>query len=57
MDDLLKLVTTLGFPAAICAYVLVRVDKSIREHTAALFELRVAIARLDVALQRWKGED
>ncbi|MDP3940548.1 MAG: YvrJ family protein [Deltaproteobacteria bacterium] len=43
MDDLVKLISTIGFPAAVTIFVLVRLETRLRELTTAVQELRHAL--------------
>jgi len=45
VDELVRLVTTVGFPSAVTIYVLVRLERRMEALTQALHELRVCLAR------------
>jgi len=45
MDDLIKLLRDFGFPVAVAAFVLYRVEPALKNLTAAIIELRVSLAR------------
>ncbi len=45
-DDLLKLLSTQGFPATVAIFVLWRLDARLREITTALSTLHLELARL-----------
>ena len=45
MPDWLPTIGTVGFPAAVAFYVLIRIEPALKELTAALVALRIEIAR------------
>jgi hypothetical protein len=46
MDELLTLIGNLGFPIAVSAYLLVRIEGKITDLTGSIHELRQAIERI-----------
>lgn len=45
MDELVKLMRDFGFPTAVAAFVLYRVEPALKGLTAALMDLRIELAR------------
>jgi hypothetical protein len=45
VDEYVRLFRDLGFPVAVAAFVLLRLEGRLRELTSAITELRVCIAR------------
>lgn len=46
MDEMLKIVANVGFPIAVAAWLLVRIEQRLESLTAAICELREAIVTL-----------
>lgn len=54
IEQAVSLVRDLGFPIAVTAYVLVRMEKTIRGLTDALVDLRLVVAR---DFKPWDGRE
>lgn len=46
MEELINLITNVGFPMAVAVYLLIRVEGKLNHLTAAIYELREAIITL-----------
>lgn len=47
LDEFIRVVTTVGFPSAVAAYVLLRLERRMQELVQALTELRICLLRAE----------
>lgn len=52
MDELLKAISTVGFPIAITIYIIIRLEGVVRENTKATLEKNTLIRELKLLVSR-----
>lgn len=56
MDEILKAVSTVGFPIVMCIYIIIKLEKVVSENTKATNENNILVRELKILVEKLNGK-